>query len=149
MSDSTASKDTAHPPCVLRPDEMPRYARQGGANTIPLVMPHRGATQFVSVITTLPPGAKIPFHHHNCEESVMLLEGEALMDLADGSTHALKPMDTTWIPTGYGHRFRNPSDSKPMRILGVYGRTDATRTLTDTGETRPISAEHTPDKREN
>ena len=29
-----------------------------------------------------------------------------------------------------------------MKILWIYGRIDATRTLVETGETRPISAEH-------
>jgi len=29
-----------------------------------------------------------------------------------------------------------------MKILWIYASTQATRTLTETGETRPVSAEH-------
>lgn len=29
-----------------------------------------------------------------------------------------------------------------MKILWIYARTDATRTLVETGETRPVLAEH-------
>ncbi|KAF1018141.1 MAG: hypothetical protein GAK30_03799 [Paracidovorax wautersii] len=40
------------------------------------------------------------------------------------------------------HRFRNASETESMKILWIYGSADATRTLVETGETRPIAAEH-------
>jgi hypothetical protein len=40
------------------------------------------------------------------------------------------------------HRFRNISSTAPMKILWIYGSVDATRTLVETGETHPVSAEH-------
>ena len=40
------------------------------------------------------------------------------------------------------HRFRNLSDTKPMKILWIYARLDATRTLTDSGVTNFVVAEH-------
>jgi mannose-6-phosphate isomerase-like protein (cupin superfamily) len=54
----------------------------------------------------------------------------------------LKPFDTTWIPPNVPHRFRNRSESEPMKILWIYASVAATRTLVETGETRPVSAEH-------
>lgn len=71
----------------------------------------------------------------------MLLEGDAMLDI-DGQEHRLKPLDTTWIPPNVSHRFRNLSTTQPMKILWIYASVDATRTLTATGETRPVSAEH-------
>ena len=38
---------------------------------------------------------------------------------------------------------RNLSSTEPMKILWIYARPDATRTLTETGETRPVSIEYT------
>jgi quercetin dioxygenase-like cupin family protein len=60
----------------------------------------------------------------------------------DGEVHELKPYDTTFIPPNVSHRFRNRSDTEPMKILWTYASVNATRTLTDSGETRPITAEH-------
>ena len=75
---------------VLRPDQLPTHERGGGARTTPLVRPAIGATAFINGITEFGPGAQIPFHCHNCEESVVLLEGEAYLDIA-GEVHELKP----------------------------------------------------------
>lgn len=126
---------------VLKPDQIQAYERGGGARTIPLVSPSIGASAFINGITEFGPGAAIPFHSHNCEESVMLLEGDAMLDI-DGQEVRLKPLDTTWIAPNVSHRFRNLSDTQPMKILWIYARLDATRTLTETGVTNFVSAEH-------
>jgi quercetin dioxygenase-like cupin family protein len=129
------------PYAVLRPDQLPSHDRGGGARTTPLVMPSVGATSFINGITEFGPGAAIPFHCHNCEESVVLLSGEAYLDIGD-EVQELKPLDTTFIPPNVPHRFRNKSATAPMKILWIYASTNATRTLIETGETRPIAAEH-------
>ncbi len=126
---------------VLRPDQMKSHDRGGGARTTPLVLPSLGATTFINGITEFAGGTKIPFHSHNCEESVVLLEGHAYMDIA-GEVLELKPLDTTFIPPNVSHRFRNKSETEPMKILWIYASVHANRTLTETGETRPITAEH-------
>ncbi|MDM0018973.1 cupin domain-containing protein [Variovorax saccharolyticus] len=126
---------------VLRPDQIQSHDRGGGARTTPLVLPSVGATTFINGITEFGPGAAIPFHSHNCEESVMLLEGHAWLDIA-GEVHEIEPMDTTFIPPNVPHRFRNRSTTEGMKILWIYASIHATRTLADTGETRPVAAEH-------
>lgn len=126
---------------LLRPADLKTYERGGGARTTPLVSPSLGAKSFITGITSFDPGVAIPFHSHNCEESVVLLEGDAMMDI-DGQEHRLQALDTTFIPPNVVHRFRNLSDSQPMKILWIYASPDATRTLQATGETRPVSAEH-------
>ncbi len=71
----------------------------------------------------------------------MLLAGNAILDI-EGQEHDLKPLDTTWIPPNVSHRFRNMSTTEPMKIFWTYASLQATRTLTDTGETRAVSSEH-------
>lgn len=127
---------------VLRPSEIKSHDRGGGAATIPLVGPSVGATAFINGITTFAPGTRIPFHSHNCEESVMLLEGEAMLDIEGQESVPLQALDTTWLPPNLSHRFRNLSDTQPMKILWIYARLDATRTLTETGATNFVSMEH-------
>lgn len=126
---------------VLRPDEIKSHDRGGGARTTPLVLPSVGATTFINGITEFSPGAAIAFHSHNCEESVVLLEGHAYLDIA-GEVHELKPLDTTFIPPNVPHRFRNRSATEGMKILWIYASVNATRTLVENGETRPVAAEH-------
>ena len=125
---------------VLRPSELPAHDRGSGARTTALVGPSIGARAFLNGITSFAPGSVIPFHSHNCEESVMLLEGEAMLDI-DGREIALQPLDTTWIPPSVSHRFRNLSATRPMKIFWIYARIDATRTVTETGQTHSICAE--------
>ena len=139
---------------VLRPDQIAAHDRGGGARTTPLHLANQqyvyptplgsrsgGATTFINGITEFAPGARIPFHSHNCEESVMLLAGRAVLDI-DSEVHELKPFDTTFIPPDVPHRFRNISETEAMKILWIYASPAATRTVVETGETRPISAEH-------
>jgi quercetin dioxygenase-like cupin family protein len=106
---------------VLRPSDIPSHNRGGGASTTPLVGPSVGATAFINGITSFEPGTAIPFHSHNCEESVILLEGDAMLDI-DGKEIALQPLDTTWIPPNVSHRFRNMSATRPMKIFWIYAR---------------------------
>ncbi len=127
---------------VLRPSDIQSHDRGGGASTIPLVKPSIGAKAFINGITSFGPGTKIPFHSHNCEESVMLLEGDAILDIEGQESVQLQPLDTTWLPANLPHRFRNLSDTQPMKILWIYARVDATRTLQETGQTNYVSAEH-------
>ena len=126
---------------ILRPGALKAYERGGGARTIPLVSARLGARSFINGITEFGPGAQIPWHFHNCEESVMLLEGHAMLDIL-GEEHELKPQDTTWIPPNVPHRFRNLSATEGMKILWIYASPQATRTLVETGETRAVSSEH-------
>ena len=126
---------------VLRPSEITATERGGGARTIPLVTRKVGSTRLLNGITSFEGGAAIPLHSHNCEESVMILEGNAIAEIG-GVEHRLGQHDTTWIPADVPHRFRNASETAPMRIFWTYASVDATRTLVETGETRSVSAEH-------
>jgi quercetin dioxygenase-like cupin family protein len=126
---------------ILRPSQILPRERGGGARTIPLVNALIGSQKTLSGITEFEPGAAIALHVHNCEETVMVLEGQAVAEI-DGAEHDLVPGDTSWIPAGTPHRFRNPSASARMRIYWTYASIDATRTVIATGVTTRIDEEH-------
>lgn len=126
-------------PVIFRPALIPIRERGGGARTIPLVNAHCGALRTLSGITEFDPGAAIPLHFHNCEETVLVLGGHAIAEV-DGEIHELGPRDTSWIPAGTHHRFRNASGAK-MSIFWTYASIDATRTIVSTGATTRIDEE--------
>ena len=126
---------------LLEPETLPRYARGGGVSTTPLVTPSIGTTRFITGYTSFEGGAEVPFHSHNCEESVVLMQGHAALDI-DGLEYELEPHEVTYIPPGISHRFRNLSKTEPMKILWIYADANATRTLTATGATHPLVVEH-------
>jgi quercetin dioxygenase-like cupin family protein len=126
---------------ILRPAEIPARERGGGARTIPLVTRKVGATAFINGITVFEPGAAVALHSHNCDESVMILEGHAIVEI-DGVEHKAGPDDTTFLPANIPHRFRNASTTERMRIFWTYASVDATRTIIATGATNSIDEEH-------
>jgi len=126
---------------ILRPSECIQRERGGGARTIPLVNALVGSEKTLSGITEFDPGAAIALHYHNCEETVMLLSGEGIAEI-DGEEFAVRPLDTSWIPAGVPHRFRNVSQTEKMRIYWTYSSVDADRTIVATGVTTRIDVEH-------
>ena len=106
-----------------------------------LVTRKLGATGFINGITEFDPGASIPLHTHNVEESVVILEGNTIVEI-DGVEHALGQGDATFLPPNIAHWFRNASASERMKILWTYASVDATRTLLASGQTQRIEAEH-------
>jgi putative monooxygenase len=140
MSDQTASAKSPRP-AVLRLAELTPRDRGGGARTVQLVTRKLGATGFINGVTEFEPEAGIPLHSHNCEESVVILEGRAIVEI-DGVEHRVGPGDATFLPANVPHRFRNASSTERMRILWTYASVDATRTVIATGQTQRIEAEH-------
>ena len=125
---------------VFRPDELPAKDRGGGASTIPLVTAAKGATTYLNGFTVFEPGAQIAHHTHNVAESVVIVQGEAVVDI-DGVRRHLRTLDTTFVAANVPHHFENASESEPMRIFWTYGSVDATRTLVESGLTGRVDAE--------
>ena len=107
------------------PDGLPTDRRQG----LPQRHHHFG------------PGAAIPEHFHNCDESVLILRGSAVAHI-DGHTYRVGTGDTSFIPAGIPHYFQNASDTEELHIFWTYASIHADRTIVATGITTRIDEEH-------
>ena len=120
-------------PCIVRPSEQEPVDRGAGLESYPLLGARTGAAGISNGITIFEPGAAVPLHTHNVEESITMLEGEAVCEV-DGKQYTVRPYDTVYAPAGTVHCFRNES-GEMMRFLWCYGGTSVTRTFLATGET--------------
>jgi quercetin dioxygenase-like cupin family protein len=118
---------------VLKYAELPVVDWGGGVTAQLLVSASLGAEGITSGITSFEPGTALPIHTHNCDEQVSVIEGSAVAEVGNESI-ALSPFDTTFVPQGISHRFRNAGDTV-MRILWSYPHSHVTRTLTESGRT--------------
>ena len=125
---------------ILDPRVLAAKNRGGGIRTVPLVTSRIGSTSLLNGVTTLDPGAAVPLHIHNCEESVLVMSGRGRVHI-DGVETDVEPGMTTWIPTGVQHFFRNTSVTEPLSIFWTYASIDANRTIVATGVTTRIDEE--------
>ena len=118
---------------IVHSDQVEPYEYDEGIWVKKLAVPETG-TQSISLgVATFAPGASLPCHIHGCEESITIIEGEAVVEFG-GRRVPLKPYDTSHMPAGTPHRFLNASPTETMSILWVYASTDMGRTLVDPGE---------------
>jgi quercetin dioxygenase-like cupin family protein len=118
---------------ILTYERLGEIDRGTGVKTRLLVHKGLGSQHITNGVTRFEPGSKIALHYHNCDESVVVVEGEAIAEV-DGQRHAMTRFDTTFVPAGVPHRFLNESD-KPMAILWTYAASHVTRTFVETGVT--------------
>jgi quercetin dioxygenase-like cupin family protein len=131
---------------ILRTATIAPHERGNGARTIPLVTSGCGSTSILNGITEFDPGGSIALHAHNCEESVIVLEGEAVLHL-DGAEYRLATAEATFIAADVPHFFRNASQTEKMRIFWTYASIDATRISGTDGQVRRIDEEPRHDQR--
>ena len=140
MPRPSASAEAETAPVLLRPDRLPVKNRGGGIVTTPLVTSRRGSRAMLTGITRIEPGCAVPLHFHNCEECVIVLSGSGFAHI-DGEDQPVGPRDTSWIPAGVHHCFRNGSEEQAMEIFWTYASIDADRTVVATGVTTRIDEE--------
>jgi mannose-6-phosphate isomerase-like protein (cupin superfamily) len=127
-------------PRILDPETLPVKDRGNGVVTTPLVTAARGSRAMLNGITRIAPGAAVPLHIHNCEESVLVVSGSGKVHI-DGAEHPVAPGIMTWIPAEVPHCFINVEGSEPLVIFWTYASIDATRTVIATGVTTRIDEE--------
>jgi len=75
------------------------------------------------------PGASLPCHIHDFDESITIVKGTAVC-LVQGHRYELSGCDTAFIPKGLPHRFLNLSD-KEMAMVWVYAGDEPDRRVVD------------------
>jgi putative monooxygenase len=86
-----------------------------------------GAAGICGGIAEFLPGAELPCHRHDFDESITILSGEAVSHVA-GTSYRLSQKATIHVPRGTPHRFLNEG-SEPMVMFWVYASDEPTRTL--------------------
>lgn len=125
---------------IIQSNTRPVIHRGGGAQAIQMVTPACGATFLLSGFTTIPPNQGIPMHHHNCDETVLVVEGSAIVETDEGAFTAMAG-DVVWQAAGTAQRFVNASNEHSLKIYWTYASSKATRTLVKNGESAPILTE--------
>ena len=77
----------------------------------------QGATNFAMRVLELEPGKVSPFHQHDNEHEVFVLEGEGEVETLEGSS-SIKSGSVVFIPEKESHQFRN-SGQEMMRFIDV------------------------------
>lgn len=77
------------------------------------------------------PGASLPCHIHDFDESITIVGGRAVC-LVEGKRYELSDCDTAFIPKGIPHRFLNQSDGE-MAMIWVYAGSEPDRRMVASG----------------
>jgi mannose-6-phosphate isomerase-like protein (cupin superfamily) len=123
-------------PTIAHIDKANVHSRGDGVESIALIGAEHGGARVTTGITRFPPGTKIPFHSHNCDEQVLILSGEAQVDIEGRPPVRVGKNDMSYIPQGLSHRFVNLGSGQ-LVILWIYDSPEVTRTFTDSGKTVP------------
>lgn len=90
-----------------------------------LLTKEMGPKTIIAGLATFKPGAGLPCHIHNVEESAIILKGKGFFDI-EGERTLVKPYDTPFIPAGIPHRLENASVSEELVISWIYSQIDET-----------------------
>jgi mannose-6-phosphate isomerase-like protein (cupin superfamily) len=94
-----------------------------------------GLKQFEIWRQTIEPGAATPVHRHDCEEVIMILEGQGVCRLEDGEL-PFKADESLIIPPNLIHQICN-TGTTPMFIIATLSMAPV-RVETDKGEVLPL-----------
>ena len=110
---------------IVKASKQPIDSSDPGVQSLRLVTSANGAKTMTAGVATFEPGAVILWHTHPCEETVIIVEGNATAHIDDQKI-PLEQYDTTIMPPNIPHRFSNDSD-QPMTIAYFYPMGNAPR----------------------
>jgi quercetin dioxygenase-like cupin family protein len=116
---------------VIRSQGAEVYELSPGAHFQDLFAGRFGSSGICGGYGRFQPGASLPCHIHDYDESITIVEGSARC-LVQGAAYELSGYDTAFVPRGRPHRFINESD-RPMAMVWVYAGDEPERTIIDPG----------------
>jgi quercetin dioxygenase-like cupin family protein len=116
---------------VLRFETCPIYELSPGAFFRDLFARRLGSVGICGGFGLFNPGASLPCHTHQYDESISIVSGKANC-LVRGNRYVLSGYDTAFVPEGEPHRFLNESD-ETMAMIWVYAGDEPDRQLVDNG----------------
>ena len=123
----TASKDD--PEFITRYDQCAIYELAEDAFFTDFFAKRTGSEGICGGFGRFHPGASLPCHIHDFDESITIVRGAAVC-FVQGRSYELRGYDTAFIPKGTPHRFMNRSASE-MAMLWVYAGGEPDRILVD------------------
>lgn len=109
---------------LMRAASTPRIPGTTGVSRTFFTRDEIGSQHLMTGITSFEPGAGLFWHLHTVDESITILEGAPVVEVGGAGrpieSAQTQPLDTVFIPAYTPHRFYNPSQSSPARILFCY-----------------------------
>lgn len=119
---------------IFKFDEIPARHMPNGAVLRNLADRESCGAKIKTSAVTFPIGHAVAFHRHNCNEMVMVLEGDCAVEIDNGEQTRLKPFDTVHVEAGRWHRFLNLG-ATPFTLLAIYDNDVVERTYRESGKT--------------
>jgi quercetin dioxygenase-like cupin family protein len=123
--------DSTTPETLIRFASAPPYELAPRTAFRDLFAGRFGAKGICGGYSVFEPGAGLPCHFHGYDESITIVSGIAISQVA-GKDYEVSNYDTLCIPKGRPHRFLNRSD-KPIAMIWVYAGDEPDRTIVEPG----------------
>ncbi len=120
-----------HPETIVRFDKSTVYELSENAFFTDLFARRLGAVGICGGYGRFLPGASLPCHLHDYDESITIVQGTASC-FVQGREYELSGCATAYIPKGLRHRFINSSDQE-MAMIWVYAGDEPDRRVVDNG----------------
>lgn len=80
---------------------------------------HRPITEFGAIWVRLDPGVSVDEHHHDEEETFIVISGSAELTI-NGAVTSITRGDTVYVPRNEPHSIRNVSPDIQFEMLDIY-----------------------------
>jgi quercetin dioxygenase-like cupin family protein len=115
------------PETIVRMERAERYELSKDAFFCDLFARRLGAVGICGGYGRFLPGASLPCHTHDFDESITIVKGSAV-SLVRGKRYDVSGYDTAFIPRGIPHRFLNEAEEE-MAMIWVYAGDEPDRRI--------------------